>query len=95
MQDCEGGRNKDTAVQKERACRGRPRPTDRNKIDMSIMAYRKGKSKGGEDTMGNNICPYCGAHLDPGEKCDCRDGGTEAPQNEKDLPGERRDRDTK
>ncbi|GFI69949.1 hypothetical protein IMSAG249_01774 [Lachnospiraceae bacterium] len=45
--------------------------------------------------MGNNICPYCGAHLDPGEKCDCRDGGTEAPQNEKDLPGERRDRDTK
>ncbi len=23
--------------------------------------------------MGNNICPYCGAHLDPGEKCDCRE----------------------
>ena len=18
-------------------------------------------------------CPYCGAHLDPGERCDCRD----------------------
>ncbi len=23
--------------------------------------------------LGNNICPYCGAHLDPGEKCDCRE----------------------
>lgn len=22
--------------------------------------------------MGTNICPYCGAHLDPDEKCDCR-----------------------
>lgn len=21
------------------------------------------------------VCPYCGAHLDPGEKCDCRKGG--------------------
>ena len=20
-----------------------------------------------------NVCPVCGAHLDPGEKCDCRD----------------------
>lgn len=19
------------------------------------------------------ICPYCGAHLDPGENCDCQD----------------------
>lgn len=19
-------------------------------------------------------CPYCGAHLDPGERCDCREG---------------------
>lgn len=25
------------------------------------------------------ICPGCGAHLDPGERCDC--------QNEKELPG--------
>lgn len=23
------------------------------------------------------ICPFCGAHLDPGEPCDCRDGVTE------------------
>lgn len=22
--------------------------------------------------MGYKICPYCGAHLDPGEECDCR-----------------------
>ena len=26
-------------------------------------------------------CPYCGAHLDPGERCDCQD-------EEKDRPGE-------
>lgn len=24
-----------------------------------------------------NICPYCGAHLDPGERCDC--AGQEEP----------------
>lgn len=23
--------------------------------------------------MQYNICPYCGANLDPGEKCDCRE----------------------
>lgn len=23
--------------------------------------------------MGYKICPYCGAHLDPGERCDCQD----------------------
>lgn len=22
--------------------------------------------------MQEKICPYCNAHLDPGEKCDCR-----------------------
>lgn len=20
-----------------------------------------------------SVCPYCGAHLDPGEPCDCKD----------------------
>ena len=20
-----------------------------------------------------NVCPYCGDHLDPGERCDCKD----------------------
>lgn len=20
-----------------------------------------------------NVCPYCGANLDPGERCDCRE----------------------
>ena len=29
-------------------------------------------------------CPYCGAHLDPGERCDCRD------REVKDRPGEER-----
>lgn len=23
-------------------------------------------------TMGYKTCPYCGAHLDPGEVCDCQ-----------------------
>lgn len=23
--------------------------------------------------MGEKICPYCGAHLDPEEHCDCRE----------------------
>ena len=23
-----------------------------------------------------NVCPDCGAHLDPGEKCDCKEAGT-------------------
>lgn len=23
--------------------------------------------------MGERICPYCGAHLDPQERCGCRD----------------------
>ena len=20
------------------------------------------------------VCPFCGAHLDPGERCDCQEG---------------------
>lgn len=23
--------------------------------------------------MGHNTCPYCGANLDPGERCDCHE----------------------
>lgn len=23
--------------------------------------------------MQYNVCPYCGANLDPGERCDCQD----------------------
>lgn len=26
-----------------------------------------------------NTCPYCGAHLDPGERCDCRDRQDDPP----------------
>lgn len=29
-----------------------------------------------------NVCRYCGANLDPNEKCDCR----KVPQKEKALP---------
>jgi len=29
--------------------------------------------------MQYNICPYCGANLDPGERCDCQD------ENEEDI----------
>lgn len=35
--------------------------------------------------MGNNICPYCGAHLDPGEHCDCRDEES-LPEEQKESP---------
>lgn len=32
--------------------------------------------------MRERICPYCNAHLDPDEKCDCR----EEPQEQKISP---------
>ena len=28
------------------------------------------------------ICPVCGAHLDPGERCDCEDQKQDRPQKE-------------
>ena len=28
-----------------------------------------------------NTCPYCGAHLDPGERRDCRDEQNEPTEN--------------
>ncbi len=28
------------------------------------------------------ICPYCGAHLDPGEKCDCQNRDEEQKRSE-------------
>ena len=39
--------------------------------------------------MENNMayyetCPYCGASLDPGEKCDCRQNEKENRDNEQD-----------
>lgn len=27
-----------------------------------------------------NICPYCGANLDPGEQCDCKEQQSERQQ---------------
>ncbi len=30
--------------------------------------------------MKYNTCPYCGANLDPGEKCDCREEDDEENQ---------------
>lgn len=36
--------------------------------------------------MGYKICPYCGASLDPGEKCDCQEE-PETPQKEKEPAG--------
>lgn len=29
------------------------------------------------ELMGVRICPYCGAYLDPEEKCDCRNENEE------------------
>lgn len=34
-----------------------------------------------------NTCPYCGANLDPGERCDCLDENEE-DENEEDEDGE-------
>jgi len=40
--------------------------------------------KGGDLCMSRNTyywtCPYCGANLDPGEKCDCNEGKEEPPK---------------
>ena len=30
-------------------------------------------------------CPHCGAHLDPGERCDCRDETEKEPRREADA----------
>lgn len=30
--------------------------------------------------MQYNICPYCGANLDPGERCDCQDDEEDAKE---------------
>lgn len=27
-----------------------------------------------------NVCPYCGANLDPGERCDCKEQQNERPK---------------
>ncbi len=45
------------------------RAQNRNYIRVSalIIVQRGGAA------MGYKICPYCGAHLDPDERCDCRD----------------------
>lgn len=46
--------------------------------------------------MGYKTCSYCGAHLDPGEACDCRKDDA-APQQENisdegDLSGKNEER---
>lgn len=33
--------------------------------------------------MSYKTCPYCGAHLDPGETCDCREEKIATSQDEK------------
>lgn len=32
------------------------------------------------------ICPYCDAHLDPGERCDCQDKKREAAPLQRERP---------
>lgn len=29
------------------------------------------------------VCPNCGAHLDAGEKCDCKEDGDETARNDR------------
>lgn len=43
--------------------------------------------------MGYKICPYCGAHLDPGEPCDCQDEEIATSQQEKGPDAGRADQD--
>lgn len=46
--------------------------------------------------MGHKICPYCGAALDAGEKCDCRDeavSSESAALQEKEDTGTGQDRE--
>ena len=33
----------------------------------------QGNQRKAGEKMGYKVCPYCGANLDPGERCDCRD----------------------
>ncbi|MDF2889758.1 MAG: hypothetical protein K0R80_125 [Clostridia bacterium] len=35
------------------------------------------------------ICPECGAHLDPGEKCDCDEGAEIAVQDTLSIDNEK------
>lgn len=37
--------------------------------------------------MGYKTCPYCGAHLDPGKTCDCREEDGEERKDEKEPAG--------
>ena len=32
------------------------------------------------------VCPQCGAHLDPGERCDCQDKKREAAPLQRERP---------
>lgn len=36
--------------------------------------------------MQYRICPYCDAHLDPGERCDCQDKKREAAPLQRERP---------
>lgn len=35
--------------------------------------------------MGERICPYCGAHLDPEERCDCQEEEEEQKNSTRNL----------
>lgn len=43
--------------------------------------------------MGYKICPYCGAHLDPGERCDCQDEENATSQRKEGPDDGRADQD--
>lgn len=53
------GRRKELVVQTQ----------NRNYIKVSALII----VQGGGVAMGYKTCPYCGAYLDPDERCDCRD----------------------
>ena len=51
--------------------------TETEKQETRAGGGRKKNERGNDPAGGANveyrICPYCGAALDPGERCDCRD----------------------
>lgn len=58
---------------------------------------RKKKGRGKDPAAGETIlyyviCPYCGAALDPGEKCDCKGTAAQLPEEQTEQEAEELER---
>ena len=57
-------------------CRPPPRLPEGTRLDaLRGWVAAAGNTKGGEK-MKFKVCPWCGSHLDYGERCDCTDAAT-------------------